>query len=371
MLCLSDVPCPVLAVDLPTGVNANNGTTDAATPAATITVALGFPKLAHVISPGSEYSKKLVVADIGIPPHEAQKLTLNLLTHEWVQSHLPQRSPRGHKGTFGHALVIAGSTSYSGAAYLATQAALRTGAGLVTLASPEKIHPILASKLTEAIHLPLPDDQTGLLMSKSARIIKDQLSSYDSVAVGCGMGWSSAGQEFIEELLLDDRSFHLPLVIDADGLNNLSGIDDWWHRLPESVVLTPHPGEMARLTHIPTEKIQSDRIGLAQEWAQKWHKIIVLKGANTVIADQLGNTWVSPIANPILATGGTGDVLTGIITSLMAQGLPSIYAACCGVFVHAMGSRLLSESMGDRGGLASDLVESLPVTFRQIIENSS
>ncbi len=358
----------VLALDLPTGVDADNGEADAAAPAADVTVALGYPKRCHVTSPGSERSGRLEVVDIGLPAKEAEGIRLDLLTVDWVRDRLPGRPRDGHKGTFGHALIIGGSENYSGAAYLATQAALRSGSGLVTLASPRGIQPLLASKLTEAVHLPVPDGGTGTLGPEGAAAIKGELSNYSAVAVGCGMGWSLEGQRFMEGLLLDGGSLETPLVVDADGLNNLSGVERWWEQLAGPAVLTPHPGEMSRLTGVPTAEIQVRRIETAKEWAESWGHVVVLKGANTVIADADGSAWVSPFANAVLASGGTGDVLTGIIAGLMAQGSPAIDAACCGVFLHGTAAQLLREDSGDRGGLASDLVELLPEAFKIISE---
>ena len=358
----------VLALDLPTGVDADTGEADAAAPAADVTVALGYLKRCHVTSPGSERSGRLEVVDIGVPSKEAEGIRLELLGADWVRDRLPGRPRDGHKGTFGHTLIIGGSINYSGAAYLATQSALRSGSGLVTLVSPMGIQPLLAYKLTEAVHLPVPDGGTGTLGPEGAAAIKGELSDYNAVAVGCGMGWSLEGQRFMEGLLLDGGSLEMPLVVDADGLNNLSGIEKWWERLAGPVVLTPHPGEMSRLTGVPTEEIQGRRIETAKEWAERWGQVVVLKGANTVVADADGSAWVSPFANPVLASGGTGDVLTGIIAGLMAQGSPAIDSACCGVFLHGTAAQLLREDSGDRGGLASDLVELLPEAFKIIIE---
>jgi hydroxyethylthiazole kinase-like uncharacterized protein yjeF len=359
----------LLALDLPTGVDADTGHADPATPRADVTACLGFPKIGLFHSPASNHIGRLQVVDIGIHPDLAKDISLELLTHQWVKARLPQRSADAHKGTFGHALIVGGSTNYPGAAYLAAQAALRSGPGLVTLASPQAIQPTLAFKLTEAIHLPVPDLGLGSFVPAGADALRGQLSTYDALALGCGMGRTPGAQRFLEYLLFTDPWEDKPLVIDADGLNNLALTDRWWEKLKASAILTPHPGEMTRLTGLPTAEVQARRLETAQEWASRWGKVVVLKGAFTVVAGPQGSTWLSPFANPILATGGTGDVLTGIIVGLLAQGLSPEDSACCGVFLHGSAAREVSRTHGDRGGLAGDLIEALPRVTRSILES--
>jgi NAD(P)H-hydrate epimerase len=248
----------VLAVDLPTGLNADTGAVDSAGLAADLTVALGFPKVGLLTFPGVERVGRLVVADIGLPPGmpEEQAVDLELLTPDWVGGQLPMRPLDSHKGTFGHLLVVAGSRNYVGAAFLAAQSAVRVGAGLVTLATPESVYPLVAGRLTEVIHLPLPEDAEGRIHPSAIDVIRPRLAAYDALAVGSGMGWSAGTAEFLSGLLLDrppDRSAKgLPVVVDADGLNNLSGLAQWWRRISHPVVVTPHPGEMATLTGTST-----------------------------------------------------------------------------------------------------------------------
>ena len=245
----------VLALDMPSGLDADTGEVDPACYPADLTVSLGFPKVGLVTMPGAAQAGRLEVAGIGLPPGLVEEveselgLDLELLTREWVAQRLPERPADAHKGSFGHALVVAGSRNYVGAASLASQAAVRVGAGLVTLASPRSVYPIAAGKVTEAIHLPLSEDGEGRIHPDAAKVIGDSAARYTAVLAGCGLGWSGATVRFVEELLLGDAVrgiplIHgLPLIIDADGLNNLSQIPDWWQRLGSAAVLTPHPGK--------------------------------------------------------------------------------------------------------------------------------
>ena len=362
----------LLALDLPTGLNTDTGQVDPACLTADVTVALGFPKVGLLTFPGAERVGQLVVVDIGLPAGmpEENGIDLELLTPGWVGRQLPSRPLNSHKGTFGHVLVVAGSRNYVGAAYLAAQSAVRAGAGLVTLATPQSVYPIAASKLTEVIHLPLPEDDDGRIHLDAATVIHHNRSRYDALVLGCGMGWSEGTTAFLQRLLLDGLKLNVPTVIDADGLNNLSRLPNWWQSLAGPAVLTPHPGEMATLTGVPTQEIQQDRVASARQWAATWNTAVVLKGAHTVIAEPGGLVSVSPFANPGLASGGTGDVLTGIIGGLMAQGLSPHLAACCGVYLHGRAAESVVQQRGNAGTVASDLIEVLPETINWVRENS-
>ena len=356
---------PVLAMDLPTGLNPDTGEVDPAGIMADLTVTLGRPKVGLLTFPGAASVGRLEVADIGLPPglETERDIDLEMLTPEWVRDCLPARPANSHKGTFGHSLVIAGSRNYVGASCLSAQAAVRAGAGLATLAAPQSIHPIVASKLTEVIHLPLPDDEEGRMHPDGAAVIHSVLDRYDSVLVGCGMGLSGGTTAFLEGLLVANPLNHKPTVIDADGLNNLARTPDWWNHLTGPTVLTPHPGEMATLTGTSIAEVQKDRVDCARRWAAHWGVAVALKGALTVIADPGGLVRISPFANPGLASGGTGDVLTGVIAGLMAQGLSPFDAACCGVYLHGLAAETVVRERGNTGVLASDLVGRLPFTI--------
>ena len=387
----------LLALDLPTGLNADTGEADPACPRADLTAALGYPKAGMLRFPGAERVGLLRVLDIGVRSPlpsglsaaaaaraglpEEQSTGLELLTPEWVSARLPQRPPDSHKGVYGHALIVAGSRNYVGAAYLASQASVRAGAGLTTLASPESVYPLVAAKGAEAIHLPLPEIE-GRVDPAAADLLKSQQDRrYTALAVGCGMGASPGGAEFLERLLLEPDAGAespavrrlpalLPALIDADGLNNLSRTNNWARRVRNPLVLTPHPGEMSTLTGLPVSEIQAAREDTAREWAERWGACVVLKGAFTVVAAPaafgpaaFGSepvVRIAPFANPGLATGGTGDVLSGVIVGLMAQGLSPYDAACCGVYVHGEAGEAVTARQGRTGLAASDLLDALP-----------
>ena len=351
----------LLALDLPTGLNADTGEVDPACPKVDLTVALGLPKVGLLTFPGAAHVGSLEVVDIGLPPglDDEMGITLEVLTSQWIGQRLPPRPLDSHKGTFGHALVVAGSRNYVGAAYLASEAAVRTGAGLVTLAAPQSVYTIAAGKLTEVIHFPLPEDDEGRIHPDAADLILANLDRYTAMLVGCGLGWSSGTSEFVERLLLNVQPI-LPVVIDADGLNNLSGFDNWWRRLGRPATVTPHPGELATLASTKISDVQHDRIETARYWAANWNLTVTLKGAHTLIAEPSGMVRISPFANPGLASGGTGDVLSGVIVGLMAQGLSPSDATCCGVYLHGRVADTQGKRLGDSGMVASDLIPGLP-----------
>ncbi len=357
----------LLALDLPTGLNADTGQVDPACPHFDATLALGYPKAGLLRFPGAERAGRLRVLDIGVPPGlpEEQSVNVEMLTSQWVASRLEPRPLDSHKGTYGHALVVAGSRHYVGAAWLASQASVRAGSGLTTLASPEGVYPIAAAKGAEAIHLPLPEDEAGHIHPSAAAVIRQSERRFTAALVGCGMGWSEGTTEFLSLLLsqTQGRLTGLPLLIDADGLNNLSAIENWPAQINGPLILTPHPGEMSTLTGIPVAQIQANRESVAREWAERWGATLVLKGAHTVIASPGEPVRIAPFANPGLATGGTGDVLSGIIVSLLAQGLPPSVAAAVGVYLHAAAGQSVTDRIGHTGLAASDLLDALPLTI--------
>ena len=357
----------LLALDLPTGLNADTGEIDPACPSFDATLALGYPKVGLLRFPGVESAGRLRTLDIGVPPGlpEEQRVNIEMLTSNWAASHLPPRPLNSHKGSYGHALVVAGSRDYVGAAWLASQAAVRAGAGLTTLASPEGVYPMAAAKGAEAIHLPLPEDDAGRIHPSAAAVIRESERRFTSALTGCGMGWSENTTEFLRLLLAETqrRLAGLPVLIDADGLNNLSGIENWPDQVNGPVVLTPHPGEMSTLTGLSVSQIQADRESVAREWARRWGVTLVLKGAHTVISSPGEPVRIAPFANPGLATGGTGDVLSGVIVSLLAQGLPPSAAAALGVYLHAAAGQSVTSRIGQTGLAASDLLDALPPTI--------
>ena len=354
----------LLALDLPTGLDADTGEVDPACPYFDATLALGYPKSGLLRFPGAERTGRLRVLDIGVPVGlpEEQSVDVEMLTPKWVAAHLPPRPLDSHKGAYGHALVVAGSRHYVGAAWLASQASVRTGSGLTTLASPKSVYPIAAAKGAEAIHLPLPEDEHGRMRPSATAVIRESERRFTAALVGCGMGWSEGTTEFLRRFLqeIQDRFAGLPILIDADGLNNLSGIEDWRRQANGPLALTPHPGEMSTLTGLPVAEIQADRVAVAREWAERWGVTLALKGAHTVVASPGEPVRIAPFANPGLATGGTGDVLSGVIVSLLAQGLPPPAAAAVGVCLHAAAGSSVTARLGQTGLAASDLLDALP-----------
>jgi NAD(P)H-hydrate epimerase len=352
----------IISVDLPTGVYPDTGMVDPSAIKADITATLGNPKIGSLSFPGRTHIGDLKILDIGLIKHTSleDKINLSLLTSAYVSNNLPIRHHESHKGTFGHVLLIAGSKNYVGAAVLAASGVVRSGAGLVTLATPESVYPIAASYIPEAIHLPLKEDADGRIHPDALIDISERITRYNVLAVGPGLGQSNGTKQFIASLLNVVSKTEIPIVIDADGLNNLSTIPEWWKLLKSPTVITPHPGELSGLTGKSTLTIQSDRINISREYSKLWNVTLVLKGALTVISSPSNLTSISPFINPGLATAGTGDVLTGIISGLIAQGSQVFPAACSGVYLHGHAGNLTTNALGISGIIASDIVNSIP-----------
>jgi NAD(P)H-hydrate epimerase len=355
----------VAAVDGPTGLDYGNGALDETAIPADITITFAYPKVGHFRFPGAGALGELVIADIGTDPALAADVTLEVVTPEMVHGWLPSRPPNAHKGTFGKALIVAGSANYTGAAYLAGAAATRAGAGLVTLALPAAVHTAVAARLIEATYLPLPHTR-GVIAAEAAQIVAEQLISYDALLLGPGLGQEQETHIFVEALLKDRENLP-PLTIDADGLNILAEMDDWPGKLPTGSILTPHPGEMARLMGCSPKEMPADRVTLAQAQATAWGQTVVLKGAYTVVADSDGRIAIEPFANPGLATAGTGDVLAGIIVALRAQGLDAFKSAAAGAYLHGLAGELARREKGTAGMVAGDLLTRLPQALQQVI----
>jgi len=353
----------VVAIDMPSGMDADTGACDDACPAVDLTVTLGFPKPGLFSLPGAVRRGELMIADIGIPDDLAETSNVELMTDDWAAGTLPIRPIDANKGTFGKLLVVAGSVNYTGAAALACGGALRTGTGLVTLATAASLHPIIAGILPEATHLPLPESAPGHIGDEGSTLVADNRETYNGLLAGCGLGHDLATVRFIRAVARQKST--VPLVLDADALNALAGLKTWWRGLPDCI-LTPHPGEMARLSGLTVEQIQSDRLTAARNHASKWGKTVVLKGAYTIVAAADGHAMVSPFATAALATAGTGDVLAGIIGGLLAQGVPTFEAAALGVYLHGTTAARLASVNGDTGILASDLLPELPLTINDL-----
>ena len=361
----------VVAVDLPTGMNADTGEVDPGTIPVDLTITLAYPKQGFFFFPGRNYLGDLHVGDIGFPAEMDRHPQTEMLTATMVNAILPRRPLDSNKGTFGKVMLLCGSPPYPGSAFLAGSAAGRVGAGLVTLAVTEQMHPIYASALHETTFLLLPPESAESF--DRADTLIEHLEGYRALLIGPGLGQSPSIREVILQLLEHLRS--LPdekrpsLVIDADGLNNLSALESWWTLLPTGTVITPHPGEMERLTR--GQKVSGgniDRLELARSKAREWQVTLVLKGACTIIAEPGGRTRINWLANPALATAGTGDVLAGMIAGLLAQKMSSFDAASVGVYLHTAAAELVSAVIGHAGLLASDLLPEIP---RAIMKCSS
>jgi len=353
----------IVAVDLPTGMNADTGEVDPGTIRADMTITLACPKQGFFFFPGRNYMGELYVGDIGLPPELEQHLQTEMLTAKETHSLLPARPLDSNKGTFGKVMLFCGSPAYPGSAFLAGNAAGRAGAGLVTLAVTERMHPIYASAMHEITFALLPDEEVESFQQSSALI--DYLEGYRVLLIGPGLGQSAHTREVMLQILEHLRS--LPdqrrphLVVDADGLNNLSALERWWTLLPAGTVLTPHPGEMGRLCGgLKVSGGGIDRLELARRKASEWQVTLVLKGACTIIANPDGRVRINWLANPALATAGTGDVLAGMIAGLLAQQIKPFDAASAAVYLHTAAAELVSSEIGDRGLLASDLLAKIP-----------
>ena len=294
-----------------------------------------------------------------------------MITSGYAASLVPKRLVDSNKGTFGKTMVVGGSANYVGAPSFAGAASARSGAGLVTLAVPQAIAYVTNGLVPEATLLPL-DDKDGEILDgwSSARSIHKALFKYSALLVGCGLGMSRQARILIDCLIMSAVDVP-PLVVDADGLNIISKFYKWWDRIPEQSILTPHVGEMSQLTGLSVEQIQADRLGVVQDYARKWRKVVVLKGANTLVGEPNGTVWISGVANPALASAGTGDVLSGIILGFTSQGLSLADSAVLGVYVHGAAGGVISERTGQSGLLASDLVLELPNVVSFLRKNCS
>lgn len=368
------LPPRLIAADVPTGVDADTGAADPRAVGADETVALGFSKVGLHVLPGSQYAGHVEVVDIGIPSSMAGEVKTELLSRRWAQEHLPARPADAHKGTFGSVMVVAGSPKYTGAAYLSCTGALRSGAGIVTLACGKSIHPILAAKLTETTFEPLDDKDGALTAHEAHSVLRAMERGYESLLVGPGLGESGYQQAFLRGLLpalsteppRDSGRGLRAIVIDADGLNNLVKIDNWPALIKVPAILTPHPGEFARLTSLDIADVQADRLALARRYADKWGVIVLLKGSPSIVVAPDGRARINAYTNPGLATGGTGDLLAGVIAGFVAQGVEPYDAACLGLFVGSLAGELVRQEMGSAGMLASDVAHALPRAMRDL-----
>ena len=348
----------VAAVDIPSGIDGTTGAVLGSAIRANLTCTFAFLKRGLALHPGAGHAGRLEVIDIGIPaglPIEGPGEYL--LDTAMLAGFLPARQPDSHKGTYGHAVVFAGSPGKTGAAALAAQAAMRAGAGLVTVGVPASLNPVLEAKLTEPMTVPLPEEAGGFLGTVSLSGSIELIQGKSAIALGPGIGDSPETTAFVAGVI---EAAAAPLVIDADGLNAIARDTAVLKRLRAPAVLTPHPGEMARLAGLSTNEVQADRTGVSRAFAKKYGITLVLKGSRTIIAGHDGSIFINPTGNPGMASGGMGDALTGLITGLIAQGLDPLKAALLGVYVHGAIGDAIARERGPLGILATDIIERIP-----------
>jgi NAD(P)H-hydrate epimerase len=366
-LCASRPACKVVAVDLPSGLDADTGQVLGCAVEADVTVTLALPKLGLALEPGRSLAGRVVVGRIGIADEAPQVgRTAELWTRRAAAARLPERPAAGHKGSFGHLLVVAGSEGKTGAAALSAEGAARVGAGLVTIACPESTNAVLEVKCTEAMTAPVPETAAHGFAADAEKPILDLAEGRDAVAAGPGIG---RGDETLALMRRLAEKLERPLVLDADGLLAFTDAGALLAARSAPTVLTPHPGEAAALLGSSPAEINCDRTAAARRLAEETGAVVVLKGAATVTAEPGGRCAVNASGGPILATGGTGDVLTGLIGGLLAQGLDAFDAGALGAFLHGRAADRLGELFGTAGVLAGDLAEEIPATLQSLRES--
>ncbi len=368
----------VLALDLPSGLSADTGEALGVAVRADVTVTCGWPKIGLVMSPGRDYVGRLWQADLGMPPDLAREAPVSLAEARELRELLPPRPRDSHKGTFGHLLVLAGSEGKTGAAALASRGALRAGAGLVTLGVAEGLSDIMAVKITAAMTLPLPQAAGARALGRQALgPIEAFAEGCAALALGPGLGTHPETRELVRILV---QRLERPMVVDADAINALAGDQEGQKGKGAGKnlflgaagprILTPHPGELARLLGCSTQEVQSRRLALARETAGRYGVVLVLKGAQTLVAAPDGRVSLNPTGNPALATGGSGDVLTGLIGGFLAQGLSAWDAARLGVYLHGLSADWFAAQHGTRGLVAGDLLSLFPEVLGQFTRGS-
>ncbi|MGQ9776950.1 MAG: NAD(P)H-hydrate dehydratase [Thermodesulfobacteriota bacterium] len=357
---LNTLEKPIVAIDIPSGLSADTGKPLGTAVRAKLTLTFGLPKIGLLISPGVEYVGKLKVIDIGYPKSliEDEKIHTYLIEKDEIKKwfFVPRRLDT-HKGDYGHLLVIAGSVGKTGAAAMACEAALRMGAGLVTLAIPKSLNPIMEMKLTEVMTEPLPETQKQTLSLKAYSSILRLCENKKAVLIGPGIGTNPETQTLILKLI---KTLTLPMILDADGLNALATQPKLLPLNHPLLILTPHPGEMARLIHSTSKEIQENRIGISRNFSQTHRLYLVLKGFRTLIATPKGEVYINPTGNPGLASGGTGDVLSGMIGGLICQGFDPLHALQAAVYLHGLAGDEVAKEIGEKSLVATDLIKKIP-----------
>jgi len=363
--CLNRATAPVVAVDLPSGIDSDSGQPLGVAVRATLTCACGMAKPGHFLQPGREYAGQLKVIDIGIPAAVMDRAgaALDLLDARTVAPWLPARSAADHKGTYGHVLLMAGSTGKAGAGLLCGMGALRSGAGLVSMTAPQALNAIFQMVLPEAMTVALPFSRHFFSDADQEQIVA-AIAGKTALVVGPGLGTAEETGRLLEKIIGEAP---LPMVVDADGLNLLAPRLALLATAPAPRILTPHPGEMSRLTGMSTGDIQKNRIGVAAEFAARHGVYLVLKGMATVVAAPDGRLAVNPTGNPGMAAGGMGDVLSGLLAGLLAQGVAPWEAACLAVYAHGLAADRLVAAGRPFGFLAGELAAEIPAAFGAVL----
>lgn len=350
---------PVVAVDIPTGIDADRGSIMGSAVRADLTVTMALPKRGLYLYPGASHAGEVRVADLGMPTEaiDRERIPVGLLDSPTAACIPHGRKRDAHKGDLGHVLVVAGSLGKAGAAVMAVRGALRGGCGLVTAAVPLSLVPVVQQQVAEAMCLPAAENVDGSLGMGCEEELVRASRTVDAVVIGPGLTTHPETVQAVRNLM---QRITVPVVLDADGINAVAGEPGILKRAKCPVVITPHPGEMARLLGTTAAEVQQDRIGVARNLARNSGVTVVLKGAGTVVATPDDMAFVNTTGNPGMATGGTGDVLAGLIGSLLAQGYGPADAACLGVHVHGIAGDLAAEEKGEAGMIAGDLIEKLP-----------
>jgi len=356
---------PVVSVDIPSGVSGETGKIGGKAIRADATVTFGMLKPGLVLPPGRELAGEIIITDIGIPPSivSIQSIATFMVEAADVQAQLPKRARDAHKGDAGFVYLLAGSPGLTGAAALAAEAAIKTGAGLVVVGTPRSLNPILEVKLTEAMTEPLPETPLGSLSYHATEQVLARLEWADAIAVGPGIGKDPDTGALLDRTLPNVRK---PLVIDADALNFLAAKPELLKRLPRLTILTPHPGEFSRLSGISIEEITSHRITHARKFAIEHSVVLHLKGSPSVTASPDGEVFINPTGNPGMATGGSGDVLTGVIVALLAAGTPPVAAAWVGSYVHGLAGDYAAKQVGMLSLSAGDIIQHLHLSLSSL-----
>ncbi len=356
---------PVMAIDIPSGIDGRTGRPLGTAVRALHTFTYAYPKLGQILCPGAYHAGRLTVIDISIPPSAEERLGVDgeIIDGEMLRTFFRRRLPWDHKGTFGHAVVIAGSPGKTGAAVMTSLAALKIGAGLVTLVIPKSLNAIAAAKLTEVMTYPVEDKGTGFFLESALDDIAGFTGDKECVIMGPGLSRHPETVQLARKLY---RDLDKPFVIDADGLNAFQGATEELAGSGRDTVLTPHPGEFGRLTGLSPGEISADRIAAGRRFVESCPLNLVLKGARSLIFDRDGKLYLCPTGNPALAKGGSGDILTGFIGGLRAQGYSTVEAALLGTYLHGYIADSWVERATEMDLLAGDLLAGLPEALRDI-----